>query len=122
MKITALACSLALAACQTTPTGAACDINYVGPAPQHYVEAGRALDPWIVTLPSDQVLEQCDGLTPVGCIDGNADLSWRFIIVTDEPERWNLTRQQTIDHEMAHWGEYTLNGDANAGHCGWKEN
>lgn len=102
-RIALVTLSLLLAGCQTAPT-AACDINYIGPPPQHYIEAGRALNPMIVTLPSDMVLEQCDGLTPVGCVAAQPQWDWYFVIVTDAPERWNLTRQQVIDHETAHIG------------------
>ena len=96
--ITTLASSLLLAGCVTTQ-GVTCDIHYTGPVPQHLVEAGRALNPHIVELPSDMVQQQCE-LTPVGCISGNLENGWRFVIVTDEPERWNLTRQEVIDHEL----------------------
>ena len=95
--------SLFLASCTTVTN--ACDIHYVGEPPAHYVAAGEALDSvMIIELPSDEVLNQCWGDTPVGCAIPRPDLGWHFIVLTTEPERWNLTRDYIIRHEIAHLG------------------
>lgn len=99
------ALAVSLSACVSTQgVTATCDINYVGPPPRHYLEAGRALNPQIIELPSNRVSDECDGRSPVGCIAGNGNFGFYLVIITDEPERWGLTRQQVIDHEVSHWG------------------
>lgn len=125
MRIAALACSLTLAACQTTQAvTTACDVRYDGPPPPHLVEIGRSLNPMIVDLPTADVLEQCDRDTPIACVDAHTGLGWYFIIITTDASQWerhNLTRQQVIDHEMGHLAEIALHGSGNRCHTGWRQ-